>query len=37
VAALKKAVRDDTAAASNGSGRAGKTAPYAATALEDPN
>jgi S-adenosylmethionine synthetase len=37
VGALKKAVRDGTAAGSNGSGRAGKTASYAATALEDPN
>jgi S-adenosylmethionine synthetase len=36
VAALKKAVRDG-AAASNGSGRPGKTASFAATALEDPS
>jgi S-adenosylmethionine synthetase len=35
--ALKKAVRDGTTSASNGSGRSGKTAAFATTALEDPN
>jgi S-adenosylmethionine synthetase len=35
--ALKKAVRDGTSSASNGSGRSGKTAAFATTALEDPN
>jgi S-adenosylmethionine synthetase len=35
--ALKKAVRDGTSSASNGSGRSGKTAAFATTALEDPS
>jgi S-adenosylmethionine synthetase len=37
VSALKRAVKDGTAPATNGSGRSPRTASFATTALEDPN
>jgi S-adenosylmethionine synthetase len=37
VSALKRAVKDGTAPASNGSGRSARAASFATTALEDPN